>query len=345
MRVGILTGASSQYGRGHLSRQLTFCRHLVGTGHEVLLVTNRPDPATARPPNITILERDTLSHVSAADAISELHDLACERIVVDLPDAISALLPDTTAHLVDLAFVAPGTRHALPTRAYVEVGGDLDSVVTHATESHRGRQLHVHAGRGFVTFGDEYANVPVPIDARAEDHVLVTHGGADPWNLTQRTMLALEGCNGRYAVSVAIGPEFGGDIGVLEEMARTSRHDVRLVRGAPSLAPFMRSASFAVINGGMTRFELCRTGTPFLAIAANDHQHQTNQDLARLGAGIAAGLARDLSDGDVAGIVDTLMNDRARRGTMSNVMAALFDDRGVVRLEEALCDPESPVQP
>ena len=345
MRVGVLTGASSQYGRGHVARQVTFCRHLACAGDEVLLVTNRPDAINPVPPTITILERDTLSHARAADAIAELHGLGCERIVVDLPDSVSTAISDAILPLVDLAFVAPGTGHALSTKARVEIGGALGSVVAFCTERRLGERVHVHSGRGFITFGEEYANGPFPFDARDADHVLVTHGGADPWHLTERTMRALACCRDMYTVSVVVGPEFDGDTRVLGEMARASRHDVRMVWGAPSLAPLMQSASLAIINGGMTRFELCRTGTPFLTIAANDRQHKTNLELATLGAGLAAGLAHDRSNDAVARSVDTLMQDMATRRRMSKTMATLFDDRGAARLEQALRNPGSPVQP
>lgn len=345
MRVGVVTGASAIHGRGHLARQRTFCHHLVSVGDTVLLATNRPDESRSIAPKIAVLEHDSLSDVGAAEAIVELRSHGCERIVVDLPDRVSTALPETIQALVDLAFVSPGMgRHLVP-QACAEIGGALTAMVAFEPESRRGRTVFVHSGRAIIMFGKEFSPDSPSSDPREPNSILVTHGGADPWNLTERTLAALERCRGRYKVRVVIGSEYRGDVGVLEQLARSSRHSMEAVTAPASLAPVMRRSGIAVINGGMTRFELCRTGTPFIAISANDHQQRTNRELAQLGAGIAAGLACELSDRTIASHVDGLMASPARRSSMSAMMASLFDDLGAARLRQVLVNPESPVEP
>lgn len=343
MRIGIVAPSGHKTGMGHLERQLAFARHATRAGHQVVLATNSEAGGrraiTAGIPAIVLPERG-----AADEAHRVWSSRPFDRTIVDLPDdALGPWTDFVDAHATVLA-LTPGidvTPVGVPT--IVRIGAELDVFdATNVVATQRGSTT-VYAGRAYVLFRAEF-EAPAPAYAtRAEGTILVTHGGSDPWRLTERTLDILECTRGRYSVTVVVGSGFGPGREIDRRVA-ASRHDATLREDVP-IAPLMRSAAFAIVNGGTTRFELCRTGTPFAAISATPQQLSTNEEFERIGGAVSIGLMHDVSDHDVADVIDRAMADRAGRARMHERMAALFDVRGAERLLRLTIDGRRPPSP
>lgn len=340
MNLAVVAPSGARVGMGHVARQLAFAAHARALGHAVTILTDagaglarcRADGFACEPLSVLAPGR--------MDAIDRrLDELAPDRVVADLPDhAVADLAPWLDAHGAVLV-QSPAPAAAVAGAATVLVGHDLDVLTRRVVVREGGRRVPVHSGRGYLLFRDEFAAEPPSVADRPADALLVTHGGSDPWRLTERTLASLQACRGAYRVTVLVGPAFGEDR-ELDALAAASRHAVRLVAGdRVSVADAMRAAGLAIINGGSTRYELCMTGTPFLALAANERQHLVNASLARLGAGVAVGAADAVGDGELAATVDAWMGDAPARAEMGSRMRGLFDMRGADRLLDVVRDP------
>lgn len=345
MNVAVVAPSGSRVGMGHVARQLAFAARARARGHAVTILTDSDaGRARCRADGFACEPLPPLDG-GRTDAIDRrLDELAPDRVVADLPDhAVADLAPWLDARGAVLV-QSPAPPLAVAGAATVLVGHDLDVVTRRVVRTEGGRRVPVHSGRGYLLFRDEFAAEPPGVAARPADALLVTHGGSDPWHLTERTLAALQACRGAYRVTVLVGPAFGEDR-ELDTLAAASRHAVRLVPGhrvpgerAP-VANAMRAAGLAIINGGSTRYELCMTGTPFLALAAHERQHRANASLARLGAGVAVGAADAVADGQLAAAVDAWMGDAPARAAMGSRMRGLFDMRGADRLLDVVRDP------
>jgi len=340
MNLAVVAPSGARVGMGHVARQLAFAARARTRGHAVTILTDagagrdrcRAEGFASQP--LPALD------AAGTDAIDRRLDaLAPDRVVADLPDhAVADLAPWLDARGVVLvqSSAPPAT---VAGAATVLVGSDLDVVTRRIVVTHDGQRVPVHSGRGYLLFREEFAAQPPSIADRPSDALLVTHGGSDPWHLTERTLAALQACRGSYRVTVLVGPAFGEDR-ELNALATVSRHDVRLVPGDRTpVADTMRAAGLAIVNGGSTRYELCMTGTPFLALAAQERQHLVNASLARLGAGVALGAAAAVADGEIAAAVDAWMADAPARAAMGARMRGLFDMRGADRLLDVVLDP------
>jgi UDP-2,4-diacetamido-2,4,6-trideoxy-beta-L-altropyranose hydrolase len=98
------------------------------------------------------------------------------------------------------------------------------------------------------------------------------------------------------------------------------------------IARLMVRCTFAVGAGGSSTWERCALGLPALTIVAADNQRETTEDLARAGAIINLGEARDVSASRLALAIAGLRSNRERRESMGAIARALVDGHGALRV-------------
>jgi len=216
-------------------------------------------------------------------------------------------------------------------REVVLVGEDLEYW---RTERKAGKDVicpRVHAGRAFVWFRQEFDQNTMPDAGTRGPNLLIAHGGSDPYGLTYRSLAALEYCRNRYNIEILIGPAFQG-VESIQHMAAQSSHNCIVTINTDNVAERMTRSSVALINGGNIRYELCLTGTPFVALSIQQRQYVCTEAIAQLGIGINLGVVDNVKDHDIASAVDDLMNDTVSLSQMSRHMRSLFDTLGVDRV-------------
>jgi len=339
VKVGIVTAADPAVGLGHARRQAAVARALAAVGHEVVVAANAWPPEAVLSSTCAVLLRPTMDVATLEGLLEEMACLACERFVIDLPERTVAHRRSTVVHR-DALGIASG--QGVPTglgAAEVRVGSDLHARHTSRIERTQGGDVVVFGGRDYVLVGEEFAAAGTGDPPHEPGHVLVTHGGADPWRLTERTLCALALTRHVRRVTVVAGSAFGRELLAGAGYGRlqvTVLHDVR------DMPRVMRSTSLAVINGGTTRYELCVAGTPFVAIAVNPLQHGVNQLLEEHGVCRAVGIADEVSDRDLADAIDGVLGDDAACDGMRRRKGGLFDTLGAARVAQLVTSEQFP---
>ena len=146
-----------------------------------------------------------------------------------------------------------------------------------------------------------------------QPQVLVTLGGADPDNVTQTVMEALQQLEGPdLHVKVIVGPA-NPHFKQLKEVAARSTVNIQLCTNVQNMPELMCWAHVVISAAGSTCWELCCLGIPFitLVLAENQRGLAAGLDLR----GVAACLGENPSIDQIASAVDALMKDTERRAS------------------------------
>lgn len=143
------------------------------------------------------------------------------------------------------------------------------------------------------------------------ERVLVTFGGTDPGNLTERSLDALAHLSFAGEVTVVLGPGYAH---AEPELARR-RLNGRVVRDVADMAELMRLADVALTSGGRTVTELMTMGVPTIVLCQNTRELRHTHASSPFGI-MNLGLGEMVDAEALARYVRMLMDDVALRGDM-----------------------------
>lgn len=152
------------------------------------------------------------------------------------------------------------------------------------------------------------------------DRVLVSAGGTDPFSITKKVVESLKDTSLKVTILLS---ENALDYDRLEEFC-SHRENFVLKDLVSDLALEMGNADLIILNGGLTRYEACAVGIPFIAISIHEEQRIITEAVTSKGAGINLGVINELSLKDISNIVQNLLNSYESRREMSEKARGLF---------------------
>jgi spore coat polysaccharide biosynthesis predicted glycosyltransferase SpsG len=207
---------------------------------------------------------------------------------------------------------------------------DLDATLSGSYRGYNGL-FDLYSGPDYFTFREEFRNL-VPVIKETAQNVLITMGGSDPFGITLKVLRTIKDLE--YSVTV-----------ILSEISNTYEHVKKIVESNPkfellekshSIAQLMLDSDLIIINGGLTRYEACLIGIPFIALSIHERQYLITKRLTDQGVGINLGISHALSNSKIKnGLID-LMNSFSRRKEMSKNMKGLFDYNGGKRIVDEI---------
>jgi UDP-2,4-diacetamido-2,4,6-trideoxy-beta-L-altropyranose hydrolase len=171
----------------------------------------------------------------------------------------------------------------------------------------------------------------VPVGHR----VLITMGGSDPENFTEKAVAALESLDNEFEAVVVIG---GSNISGVRSQMPSPRggKKITVLRDVSNMAELMAWADVAISAAGTTCWELCRMGLPSLLIDLARNQTQLAEQLDQRGCAIHLGSGHDVTVTLLSDQLTKLLNDSDRRRRLSRLASALVDRCGAKRVVSAL---------
>ncbi len=174
------------------------------------------------------------------------------------------------------------------------------------------------------------------VHAQVARKVLVSLGGFDPHNATQRVLEAF----GKKAIpgleiTVTTGrnnPHFQS----LQLAAKNVPGQVKFEQDARDMPSLMAWADLAICAGGSTTLELAYMGLPSLLITLAENQVPIADALDRVGAARKLGWISDLNSDRISQAVLDLAHDQRARQAQSEVGRKMVDGRGAERVVAAL---------
>jgi UDP-2,4-diacetamido-2,4,6-trideoxy-beta-L-altropyranose hydrolase len=233
-------------------------------------------------------------------------------------------IEDTAPHPFPCHLVVNGDAHArqLPYQALSE-------------------DTHFLLGPEYCILRREFWEVPARVGSENVEHILVTLGGADPYNIMPRVINLLDTLPEAFSVSVIIGPFFD-NFAEVQAVSQRAHRAITLAKAPDSVRDLMIEADLAISAGGQTLYELARVGCPTVAV-----RMASNQD-GQLGVFEEAGFLRISGNADHGGIgeaigaaVRTLLADPQARATMSVAGQRLIDGYGALRVAQTILAEQS----
>ncbi len=166
--------------------------------------------------------------------------------------------------------------------------------------------------------------------------LLVTLGGADPNNRTERVLRAcLKGGCADCEIDVVIGPA-NRHAGALHEAAQTATRRVVLHASPRNLPELMARCDVAISAAGSSVYELAYFGVPMLLLVTAPNQRTSARYLDRLGAAVLVVEPAFDSQGDLAAAIGAFIENAAIRAQCAATARGLVDGRGAARVVAAM---------
>jgi len=194
-------------------------------------------------------------------------------------------------------------------------------------------------GCEYAPLREEFQNLPSRVLRKKAQSVLVTAGGADPYNAAEKLVRnAKMSCDFKplefHVVAGRLNPHIGG----LERLAR-EYDGIVIHRDVQNMSRLMLDCDVAVSAGGSTLYELCACGTPAVAFVLADNQIAGVSSFVDDGYMINAGDIRSEEELCLNRMLDGLRNlasDYDLRRSLARQGQALVDGKGALRIAEML---------
>lgn len=315
MNIVLITNGNSDIGFGHVTRTLCLYSFLKKQNHHVKLIV----PATCTfPLNKDFYNVDSFSEDDLGD-IEEKYDI----VIIDSVEVDFNQLSWLDGKRI---FVVSITLFLFDLRKRYEHLSFFPSI-EETKKRELGKTL-IFSGRDYITFREEFSDVDFSVNRQAKK-ILITMGGTDPQSLS---LLALKALIKDSTLEVTVlMSENAKDFPVIQDYASRFPH-VSLLGFCDNMAEMMTQFDLALINGGLTRYETCVVGIPFIAISIHQKQFEITQELVDQGVGINLGVYAAVDTTDIYDATKSLLVDYEGRRAMSEKMTRLLDTRGVDRI-------------
>jgi len=336
----IRADADPRMGTGHVMRCLALAEAWHDAGGPATLVAAAITPALESRLNregvrTTHLEGPAGSAEDAAQTIQLARQAAAGWIVVDgyqFDAAYQASIKDAGCRLLVIDDYGHADRYA----ADVVLNQNL-----HAEESlyrNRGAATRLLLGPRYAMLRREFQpwigwTRTFPEVAR---RLLVTLGGSDPDNATQKVIEAVAGLDIVGLETVVLVGGSSPWQAELREAARRAGPSVRMEFNATDMPRWMTWADAAVAAAGSTLWELAFLAVPSLTLILAENQEPAARLLAERIIYPTLGWASDVSVEAIGEQVAPLLRDRLLRQQAGQAAAQLVDGRGVSRILEAM---------
>ena len=199
-------------------------------------------------------------------------------------------------------------------------------------------------GPEYSILGADFWHVPSRTVRDGVQNILVTLGGADPYNLMPRVLDSLGQLPGAFTITAITGPFFG-NLAEVEAAARRAQGQVNLVHAPDSTCELMIEADLAVSAGGQTMYELACVGGPTVAVRIASNQDGQLQVFDEVGFALPIGRADDDNiASNIGDAVKSLLPDSESRAAMAAAGQRLVAGQGAMRVAQAILTEVSRTQ-
>lgn len=316
--VTFWTEGGASIGMGHLMRCINIARSLDSLGVPFHFLVNNDRAVIER------LEAANYYHITCPIESDCGCKLSSGVVVIDTKKDVSdkaRLLKESGKRVVLIDNNTGAARLA-------------DRVIIPSALPNRNIQGGSIAGRDYLVIGDNFSRIKKSISYSLPLKVLVTMGGADPNNITEKVVEALRELEGVEA-TVVIGPA-ATPSAALEGFMTSGDLRFRFLENVRDMAPVIASSHIAYSAVGTTIYELAYMGVPSILIANYPEDEADLKGFEGLGTSISLGYFKNVKASDIRGALRRFIKDRAFWELLSTKGKSLTDGNGALRIARVI---------
>ena len=196
-------------------------------------------------------------------------------------------------------------------------GTEEADVVFDALYEHEGGFGNIFTGHKYYILKDEFYFQPTKVVAPEVNNVLLTFGGIDPNNLTEKVLKSLLDSDYEGRIDVILGFGYPNKAELIEKYEYTN--NVQIYTNVKNISDFMLRADIVFTSAGRTMYEICSVGTPCICLCQNGRE-QTHSFGSHIHGFINMGLGETLSNEEITNQFEIVWKDYELRQNMSNLM-------------------------
>lgn len=167
--------------------------------------------------------------------------------------------------------------------------------------------------------------------------ILVTLGGGDPDNVTQKVIEAVKTIEVCDLEVIVVAGSFNPHIERIEESIKNFP-EFRLIKNAGNMPELMTWADVAISAGGSTSWELAFMGVPSVLIPIAENQKPVVNELQSLGIAHTIENNAGINPVKLAEILSAFLQSRKIRSGFSERMVRYIDGKGSLRILHTMCN-------
>ncbi|MDO5815272.1 MAG: glycosyltransferase, partial [Methanobrevibacter sp.] len=149
-------------------------------------------------------------------------------------------------------------------------GTEVADVVFDALYEHEIGENNVFTGHKYYILKDEFYFQPQKIISQGVNNVLVTFGGTDPNNFTEKVIDSILSTNYEGRINVILGLGYDGLERLIEKYE--SNQAIQIYKNVSNISEFMFQADIIFTSAGRTMYEVCSLGVPTICLCQNDRE-------------------------------------------------------------------------
>ena len=254
-RIAIVVNAYDEIGTGHVYRCLSIASKLVF--HDVLFIMDKKHQ----------LGIDIVNNYNYPYRIYDGEDDFKNILRQFSPDIVINDILDTSREYIS----------TLKNEGYFVVnfedlgeGTKIADVVFDALYEHELDQDNIFTGHKYYILKDEFYFQPSKIITHNVNNILITFGGTDPNDFTQKVLDSILQTNYDGRINVILGLGYDGLEKLIEKYE--SNKAIQIYRNVSNISEFMFKADIIFTSAGRTMYEICSLGVPTICLCQNERE-------------------------------------------------------------------------
>ena len=304
-RVAIVVNAYNEIGTGHVYRCLSIASKLVF--HDVLFLLDEQYKL-----GINIVDNYNYPfklYDGEDDLLKILKEWSPQVVINDILNTSReyiACLKNDGYFVVNFEDLGTGT--------------EVADVVFDALYEHEIGEKNVFTGHKYYILKDEFYFQPQKIISQQVNNILITFGGSDPNNFTEKVIDSILSTSYEGRINVILGLGYHGLEEIIDKYE--SNQAIQIYQNVSDISEFMFKADIIFTSAGRTMYEVCSLGVPTICLCQNERE-LTHVFANETNGFINMGLGEDVGRQDIIDQFINLVNNYELRIEINQKMLAV----------------------
>ena len=307
-RIVIRTDATNEIGTGHVYRQLYLASRIME--HEVIFLMDN-----SKSLGIEIVKKNNYPIVTfEGECFEKISELKPDIVVNDILDTTLDYMEyfkEKNIYTINFEDLGEGAKIA--------------DIVFNALYDYKIPLKNIKMGYEYYVLRDEFKEFNKKEIKEKVEKILITFGGTDPNNYTEKILNLLSCYNESIYIDVILGLGYK-EKEYIKNKYKDSRN-IRVVDSVTNISDYMYDSDIVITSGGRTMYEVASLGIPCMVLCQNERE--LTHLFGNAGNGfLNLGLGKYLNDGIIKNNLIELINNHSMRVEMNERMCSIILENG-----------------